>query len=221
MGTSVILDTSNFDHNLSPSEVNVQLALDVLDDLITGGEWNEVGTDLYPASPGNSVIVDQGGSIGVGTDVAPWFGHSISQASGQFSSPGDAQYEQVVCYGETLAEGWVSLYPTASSVTGRLVLQTNYAYTVRVLVTGVQYGGTVGARFDTWSFELFGNIVVDSGDNLIMAPYTVNPIYSADPAVDARLYADDVNDSLEIQVYGVADRNIRWTAVVQLLGCIG
>jgi len=180
--------------------------------------WQEIGTDLSPLTPGNNVTVP-GARLTLGDDVDPQFFESITQASGQATQVGDSQYERVVCYGETFDAAWTVLYPGGNAA-NNLTLVAGSSYTCRVLVTGVQYGGILGSQYDTWAYELIGNIVL-AGGVTTMHSYISNTIFEADNTFDVQLVADDINDAIQVQVRGGVSKSVRWTAVVELINSYG
>ncbi len=103
---------------------------------------------------------------------------------------------------------WFSLFTDGAS--GQLLIASNEAWTVKVLVIGLTSGAA-----ERWAYELNGMVVNDGGTTTVVSGTPTN-ISESDAAYDVQLVADDTNDAIEVQVRrsGGSDFDINWRATV-------
>ena len=136
----------------------------------------------------------------------------VAHAAGRFAAVGDAQHTVLVARDSTTdATANQVLFLDGSSQRLTIPAETTWMFTVKL-----------AAHNDTdndggwWFFR--GGIRRDASNNTSLIG-TVFEEYSKDSNISsatASVVADDTNEALEIRVTGVASKNIRWVAVVDI-----
>lgn len=167
---------------------------------------------------GNTNEVADDSTLAIGNNSKARYFGSIAQAATYNSANGDAQKELIVVKNTTTGAVTANLTPAA--VAGnRIVLPASTLYAFEVEVIGVQTGGATGSAGDMWKYRIKGLIKRDGSNNTtyVSAAEEKTIIYEDDATCDVALTADDVNEALQIEVTGAANRNINWLADVKLL----
>lgn len=190
----------------------------------------------------SGTLVSGNSSIGVGEDVtasstgtAAFGKYPIAARSGQLSTSSGkhntgaatdySQFSVIQAFNITNDATATTLFIDGSAE--RILIPSNSAMMFDLKVFGVQQGGASGTPGDTAAWHLTGVIKNISGttallDNLLWCDGTGTwsniPAQRAQDAAAATwsiaVTADNVNDALDIQVTGQANKDIYWNAVL-------
>ncbi|HVV74095.1 MAG TPA: hypothetical protein VHI52_21755, partial [Verrucomicrobiae bacterium] len=176
---------------------------------ISGGQSNAVPTGLNAAVGGgfsNTATADYATVPGGAQATARLFGQ-MAYASGQFSSPGDAQSSLFVCRGVTTNATQGELFLDGASA--RMVVPTNSTWSFEILISGRAANGNSAA------FRFLGAIKNNNGALSLLGTPLKNALGQDVPSWDASLAADTPNQDLSLRVTGQASTSIRWVANVR------
>jgi hypothetical protein len=136
----------------------------------------------------------------------------LSHAAGQFAAKGDAQHTVLIARRLTTnaTANQVLLLDNSSS---RLTLpaETTWAFTIKLSA----YNDTDNEG-GWWIFRGGIRRNAANGTALIGSLITESGFESSFNTASTSVVADDTNEALEIRVTGVASKNIRWVAVVDI-----
>ena len=179
-----------------------------------GGGYNNVASAYCSTVSGgaSNIACGQkstvlGGALGVASRVG-----EVSHAAGGFSSvKGSAQHTLLVARRST----------TDATANQEVLLDANQRLDIPAETTWM-FTVKLAAHNDTdgegawWNFR--GGIVRDGAGNTSIIGSVVHDSYADTSlsAASASVVADDTNEALEIRVTGVAGKNIRWVAVVDI-----
>ena len=139
---------------------------------------------------------------------------SFAQASGRFTSEGDAQYQRVVVFEDTTdATSTVLLLegPGGSSIP--VAANKSYMFNIDVMASQTNVGGG-GAIGDSWSYNIKGTIQNLAGTTQMLGTPSVTTIYEMDTNFSVNVVANNGADTMDITVTGVASKTVRWVATV-------
>lgn len=183
-----------------------------LSNLSTNSASTVSGGDTNTASGNKSSI--PGGERGV-ADQRGMFSH----ASGRFSIDGDAQYSRMIMRRQTTDATPTVL--TADGTSGgsddRVTLPAESAFCFDIYVIATQSAGVAGTASDSAWWHFRGGIKRDNSNNttLIGSNTSETGADAGAAAWQVSVTANDVNESLQIEVTGEALKTIRWVATVQ------
>ena len=187
----------------------------------SSGSYSTVGGGYQNTSSGNSSTV--GGGIGNTSSgyystvpggfeaIASKYGE-LSHAAGSFLNAGDAQHSVLIARRTTTnATANQVLYLDASAA--RLTLPAKTTWTFEVKLSAYNDTDSVGAG---WIYR--GVIKRDGSDNTSLVGSLIEENWkdTAMNSASSSIVADDANEALEIRVTGLASKNIRWVAVVDI-----
>jgi hypothetical protein len=180
-----------------------------------GDEYATVGGGAANTASAEAATVGGGGGNEATADFATVPGGfyakashygQMAYASGQFKTPGDAQFSLYVMSKKTTSTGtWEDLYLDGSSAL--LTIESGRTLTFDILVVGRSDAG------ESAGYQIYG-VIENFGGKTSLIASTVTTIGEDDAAWNAQVSADDTNDALRVQVKG-AGENIRWVAVVR------
>ena len=183
---------------------------------VSGGD-NNTASNFYPAVGGgkNNTASGQYSTVSGGfRAIASRYGQ-FGQASGRFISDGDAQFSRYVLRTATTdATANVELFLDGTGGSNRITIPEGTAYQFHIYITSIQQTGN-----NAKSSEITGLIRRESGQNAtIVGQHTdgnktfndggFNPTYTVS--------ADTTNQSLKIDVTGIAATNIHTVATVDI-----
>ena len=184
-------------------------------DSIASGDYSfsagsyTTASSLYAVAFGYGTTAGGAESLGMGRFGNARLESMFAQATGRFSSTGDAQATRTVVRRNT-----TNATPTELQIDGsgpRWTLDDEHTYACTVTVCGRQDSGAnnfmakkaVLIRRNAGTVALVGSVA-----NLMT---DINPGGWG----GVTLTADDTNKSLKVQVTGLASTNIRWTALIE------
>jgi hypothetical protein len=136
----------------------------------------------------------------------------VSHASGQFASIGDAQHSTFVARNNTTnATANVELFLNGSSERMVLSAEVTWAFSIKLSA----YNDTDNTSA-WWIFRGGIRRNASNGTTLIGSVIEERDSEGAMSGTSASVTADDTNESLKIAVTGLASKNIRWVAVVDV-----
>lgn len=176
----------------------------------TGGVSLERYTEN--GSPIRTPIANIPGTIALGDGSDTRLFGGLTQASGVFSTSGDAQVGSYVMRGITTGNSYAELFLDGISKKFLIYPNTSIAYTATIIARRVDSNSNEGAVY-----EIRGG--VDRSVTLISTRLIGTPsktVVSEDnPDWDARVIADVVNGALQVQVQGEHGKTIRWVCHLQ------
>lgn len=167
---------------------------------IGGGSSNSVGENCpYSIIPG-------------GTRAKTTRYGELSHATGRFNADGDAQHTILIARRTTTnATANQVLFLDASSARLTLPAETTWTFSIKLSA----YNDTDN-QGGWWIFRGGIRRNAANGTALIGSLITESGTESSLSTASASVVADDTNEALEIRVTGVASKNIRWVAVVDI-----
>ena len=181
----------------------------------TGPTWTKIQGDTGTVGPqGDTGVTGAKGDTG---SDGPQGDTGVTGAKGDTGSDGPQGdtgvpppliyevYRNIASHTDTT---WYSLFTDGAS--GQLLIASDEAWTVKVLVIGLTSGAT-----ERWAYELSGMVVNDGGSTTVVFGTPID-ISESDAAYDVQLVADDGTDAIEVQVRrnGGSDYNINWRATL-------
>lgn len=138
---------------------------------------------------------------------------SIVQASGRFSSTGDAQAGRYLLRSITINSVPTELFIDGTAGSVRLVLPDDATWTFRVTITGHRTDSPDGHAGYTSS----GVIYRTSGPSTtaILGSIQKSVLAESNQVWDINTSADPINGSIKITVVGETGKTIRWVALVE------
>ncbi len=130
-----------------------------------------------------------------------------AHAAGSWDEAGDCQLGRYVLSGRTTDADWTELFLDGASA--RLTIPEGYVFGVTVKITGAREDAAEVARYT------FEGIVENLGGTVAVNGFIETAVHEDDAGWDAKVEADDVNDSLKVSVQGAAGAEIRWVARVE------
>jgi len=193
------------------------LAIQATDEgLVAGNARGLHSTDLQTSRGGATAVASGPFSAIVGGKeaVADKFGQQ-SYAAGSLSAEGDAQTSQFVLRRQTTdATPNVEMFLDGAAARMTIAMDATWLFEIKVLARRTD----VDNESAMYKFE--GGLDNNAGTT---ATLTVNKtvVHEDSPAWDCNVTADDVNDSLKIDVTGEAAKNINWVAFVRTVEVTG
>jgi hypothetical protein len=136
----------------------------------------------------------------------------LSHAAGYFTVVGDAQHTVLIARKTTTdATANQVLFLDNSSARLTLPAETTWAFSIKLSA----YNDTDN-QGGWWIFRGGIRLNAANGTALIGSLITESGFESSFNTASASVVADDTNEALEIRVTGVASKNIRWVAVVDI-----
>ena len=180
------------------------------------------GTNSIALGEGAQTASSAPDSLAIGLYSVARTQGEVVQASGRFSSNGDAQAGRYLLRGITITGPppgpnpvpiWTELLVDGNGGSVRLVLQDNCTWTFKVTVTG--HRTDVGDGHAGYTAE--GVIYRGSGaaNTFIQGRVNKTVLAESNPAWDINIDADVANGSLRVRVSGEALKQIRWVALVE------
>jgi hypothetical protein len=170
-----------------------------LANIVSGNNSCVIGGQNNNASAGWAVVL--GGVYGLADRVA-----LLAHSAGRFSNPGDAQRTHAVLRNKTTTNSAVELF--IDGVGSRYTVTSGKVISMLINITGTKSDGTAVAHYlRQYSIKNVGGTT-----SQVYAAVTVGTDNAAGTSI--ALSADDTNDSLKIEVTGVASETWRWVASV-------
>ena len=140
----------------------------------------------------------------------------ISHAAGNFNAVGDAQGSELIAR-EVITHSdanWHTLLLDGSGATVLPDILADTFWTFEIQIAGTTVGG--GAGMDVFSFLIEGSIENDNGTTTLN-DYTVTTLHKDDSDFDAKVEADDTNDSLLVRVIDTTSGGavVRWVTTIK------
>jgi hypothetical protein len=136
----------------------------------------------------------------------------ISHAAGRFAQDADAQHTILIAR-RTTSDATANQVLFLDGSSARLTIPAATMWTFEVKLSAYSDTDHEGA----WWIIRGGIINNDGGQvTLVGSPITENGADTSLSTASASVVADDTNDALEIRVTGVAGKDIRWVAVVDI-----
>ena len=208
---------------------------------IGGGYNNEISSQTYPGSTiaggfNNTISNDYSGgsTIGggkdniitsIGSTLTPYYGcipggigakvtrhGELSHSAGKFASAGDAQHT-ILTARRTTTDATANQILNLDNSSLRLILPAKTTWTFEVKLSAYNDTDSAGAG---WIFRGAIRRNGANGTALIGSIIEENWKDTAMSSTAAGVVADDTNEALEIRVTGLASKNIRWVAVVDI-----
>lgn len=169
----------------------------------------------------NSVAIGSGAetapsaaeSLAIGKQALARLPGGVVQASGRFSSNGDAQTGRYLLRGTTISTAPQELLVDGTNGTARLVLPDNSTWTFRITVTahrtdlGDGHAGYTASGVIYRGSGAASTRVQGSPQKVVLA--------ESNPVWDINIGADAINGSLRVTVTGENSKIIRWVALVE------
>ena len=135
----------------------------------------------------------------------------ISHSAGQFGNQGDAQHTILIARNSTINASGTVLFLDGSSSRLTIPAETTWIFTTKLsayndtdnLRAGYNIRGCIGRNAASGT-SIIGSNIVESWSEGAMSGCV------------ATATADDTNEALQINVTGLASKNIRWVAVVDI-----
>lgn len=190
--------------------------------VVIGGYDNEIEAaathTVIAGGQKNRVEADH--SLVAGLHSRPLLDRSFTLGAGYYSSNGERGTAQsmVVNVGESVAHSdanWHRLYININAGTGELSIPTDTAWIFEASLIGTSQGCV-----KTFAFKLLGAIENDGGTTALKGSVTKTTIDDSDDvSFDCQAIADDVNDSLAIEVQDTdaAGDTVRWACNVHIV----
>ena len=173
--------------------------------------FSPVASGSYSHAQGRESTADGTASHAQGRNSYARFYGASANASGMFSSTGDAQFVQIVSYGTTTDATQTEIFPQNSS-DYRITVPTNHAYAFSILIAAKR----TETSMECAGYELKGVIKNDNGTTSIVGSVTQTVLAEDDASWDVTAEADDTNEALSIKVTGADGKTIHWVATVNL-----
>jgi hypothetical protein len=163
-----------------------------------GGGFSNSTTSLYCTIPG-------------GRQAKATRHGEISHSAGQFANKGDAQHTILIARNSTVNASGTVLFLDGSSARLTIPAETTWIFTTKLsayndtdnLRAGYNIRGCIGRNAANGT-SIIGSNIVESW------------VEGAMSGCVATATADDTNEALQINVTGLASKNIRWVAVVDI-----
>lgn len=141
----------------------------------------------------------------------------VSHSSGRFSVNGDAQHSILIARGKT-TDNTANQVLFLNGSSARLTLPAKSSWTFIIKLSA--YNNT-NDESGWWIFR--GGIRRNNSNNTVLvgAVASEKRVESSLTTAVASVVADNTNQALEIRVTGVANKDIRWVAVVEVSQVIG
>lgn len=182
---------------------------------------NSSGFTAPVASGTNSIALGNGAAtsgtapnaLAIGQYSVARIQGGVVQASGRFSTNGDAQTGRYLVRSNTIDATPTELFVDGTAGSVRLVLLDNSTWTFKVTVTAHRTDLDNGRA----GYTAAGVIYRGSGAATTAIQGSVNKVVLAEsnPAWDINITADATNGSLRVRVTGEAGKIIRWVALVE------
>lgn len=172
----------------------------------TSGNASTVGGGLGNTSSGNYSTIP-GGMRAKATRYG-----ELSHAAGYFASIGDAQHTILVAR-RTTTNATANQVLLLDNSAARLTLPAETTWTFSIKLSAYNDTDNEGGW---WIFRGGIRRNAANGTALIGSLITESGTESSLSTASASVVADDTNEALEIRVTGVASKNIRWVAVVDI-----
>jgi hypothetical protein len=173
------------------------------------------------AQGNNSIALGEGAQTSVGaTDSLAIGQYSVArtqggvvQASGRFSTNGDAQAGKYLLRGTTIDATETELFVNGTSGGVRLLLLDNSTWTFKVTITAHRTDLDDGRA----GYTAAGVIYRRSGatTTAIQGSVQKTVLAESNPSWDINITADATNGSLRVRVIGEAGKQIRWVALIE------
>jgi hypothetical protein len=181
---------------------------------ISGGVSNASASDFTTVGGGLSNTASGAYSSILGGYAAVANRHGmVANASGVFSSTGDAQAVSFVLRTVTTTNSPTNVFLNGTGGSARLTIPSGKILACTVNVSGIKADGSLGAHYI--KKVMIKN--VGGATSLVGTVSTVgSDVEDAGASTwDVTITADNTNDALDIKVTGAASTTIRWVAVVQ------
>jgi len=171
------------------------------------------GTNSIALGEGATTISTATDSLAIGLYSVARTQGGVVQASGRFSTNGDAQAGRYLLRATTIDATTTELFINGTAGGVRLVLQDNSTWTFKVTVTGHRTDVGDGHAGYTASGVIYRGTGVAS--TTIQGSVNKVVLAESNPAWDINISADAANGSLKVTVKGEAGKQIRWVALVE------
>jgi hypothetical protein len=196
---------------------SLNLTLSLINSFIGGGSSNSIKNGAYNVIVGGLSNVVGGEQISYtsipgGFEAKTTKHAEFSHSAGKFENAGDAQHTVLIAR-RTTTDATVNqvLFLDNSSIRLTLPVETAWTFTIKLSA----YNDTDN-QGGWWIFRGGIRRNAANGTALIGSLITENGVESSLSTASASVVADDTNEALEIRVTGVASKNIRWVAVVDI-----
>lgn len=177
--------------------------------VIGGGLNNVVSGDYGTVPGGRQNTAGSQYSVAMGYLAETTLLGEVTQASGQFATPGDAQTSVLVVRNATSDATTTVLYLDGSSATLNMPQDSTWGFDIYVAAHR-QTGESAG-------YHLQGVIRRAGTANPVIVGTRIKTVLAEDDATwDADVQVDTINDALEVYVNGAAGKDIGWCARVEL-----
>lgn len=169
--------------------------------------------DSIALGSGAETAASAQGSLAIGLQSLARTQGSVVQASGRFTSNGDAQTGRYLLRSNTISASPTELFIDGTGGSTRLTLPDDSTWTFKVTVTAHRTDAGNGHAGYTAS----GVIYRGAGAASTFIQGSVNKVVLAEsnPIWDINISADSTNGSLKILVTGETGKIIRWLALVE------
>lgn len=185
--------------------------------VIIGGSSNNIGSiksciiggEINICSASNSVIL---GGKGAKTSH---FG-AISHSTGSFANNGDAQHIMLTCRRSTTdatANTVLTLDGSLPSSVNRLTIPHKTVWNFTVKISAYNDTDSIGAG---WTINGTLRRNSSNGTAILGTNSSTSWTDAGMSTASASVVADDTNEALEIRVTGIAAKNIRWSATIDI-----
>lgn len=134
----------------------------------------------------------------------------MAHASGRFFQGGDSQFSRVVMRNETVGAGNLLLF--LDGISERLIISDRHSYACRATIIGRAATGET----DHYTFVFTARRDSGAGTTVTLGGLIKTTVDNQIHGADSAILPDAVNGGISVQVLGIANWNIRWTAVVEL-----
>jgi hypothetical protein len=191
--------------------------------IILGGGYNNATAQPSVVIVGESSLAQGNHSAVIGRESTAATSHSIAKgfrassdrfsmlahAGGQFSARGDAQRARFVLRNKTTTNAAVELFLDGSAT--RLTIPSGKYLTGTINIAGIKSDGATAARY----IRQFSIKNVAATTSLVGNVDTIGVDQAASTSIS--ITADDTNDSLKVEVTGIASETWRWVAAVDVV----
>jgi hypothetical protein len=183
-----------------------------LSSLVGSGSDNVASNDYSSAFGGklNTASAKYSSTIGGLEAYTNHFG-CLAHASGKFSTVGDAQHFIIVARNSTTNTTPTTLFLDGSTELLVMPEKSNWTFTIKVSA----YNATDN---ESGGWVINGAVKRDNSNNIVsIGSPTINSwLESSISTAAVNLNVDNSNQSINIDVTGVASKNIRWVAVIDI-----
>lgn len=152
--------------------------------------------------------IDADGSVATGSQsFARFYGQRV-HSIGQFAAVGDNQSSQVIMRVKTTDATPTEMFVNGSSA--RLTIASGIVATYKMEITGIKSDGSAVAVYH----RLVTIKNVGGTTSLVGSVQTVGTDHEDNASTDVSITADDTNDSLKVEVTGIASETWRWFATL-------